>query len=531
MGIIISGGEERMVNWIMYGKIQKYKRNGLNKSQAMRRLRIDYGTVLKYWDIEPDEYAKATEAAKRRAKKADKYKNFVVECLKKYPDMSASQIYDWIKEEKNLETLDFKKRSFRSYVKSIRKEYDIQKQYVIKERQYEAVDDPPMGQQAQVDMGEILLETISGRRKKVYCFAMVLSHSRHKFVFWQEKPFTTATFIQAHIRAFGFSGGMPKEIVYDQDKILAVSENHGDIIYTEGFQSYINEVKFDIFLCHGYDPESKGRIESVVKYAKNNFAKHRILRDINSFNADCIAWLKRTGNAEVHGTTKKIPAEVFALEKEYLLPVSEYSFTAATNNSISYQVRKDNIVLYKGNRYRVPKGTYSYGKCVYMILDANKENISITDVLTDEIYARHPLCHDKGQLIGKKRGTRDKSKTLLELEKSLNELFEQNHLLIPFLKHIHQQKPRYYRDQLGVIKKLFEEWNTEMVIKGLQYCSEKELYSAGDIKSSIIYLNEIQKEKPKIKKPENKLPEKYRGNNPETRDLSIYENAIGMGCS
>ena len=180
MCIIISGGEERMVNWIMYGKIQEYKRNGLNKSQAMRRLRIDYGTVLKYWDIEPDEYAKATEAAKRRAKKADKYKNFVVECLKKYPDMSASQIYDWIKEEKNLETLDFKKRSFRSYVKSIRKEYDIQKQYVIKERQYEAVDDPPMGQQAQVDMGEILLENISGRRKKVYCFAMVLSHSRQQ---------------------------------------------------------------------------------------------------------------------------------------------------------------------------------------------------------------------------------------------------------------------------------------------------------------------------------------------------------------
>jgi transposase len=529
MGINTSGGEERMVNWIMYGKIQEQKRNKLNKSQVMRRLRIDYSTVLKYWDMSPDEYAKATEAARSRTKKADKYKNFVVECLKKYPDMSASQVYDWIREEKNIETLDFKKRSFRNYVRSIRKEYDIRKQDATKERQYEAVDDPPMGQQAQVDMGEISLETTTGRRKKVYCFAMVLSHSRHKFVIWQERPFTTDTFIQAHIKAFGFYGGRPKEIVYDQDKILAVSENHGDIIYTEGFQSYINEVKFDIFLCHGYDPESKGRIESVVKYAKNNFAKHRIFRYINSFNEDCIAWLKRTGNAEVHGTTKKIPAEIFALEKEYLLPVSEYSFSAATNESITYQIRKDNIVLYKGNRYRVPKGTYSYGKRIYMILD-DKEKLSITDVLTGEIYAKHPLCHDKGQLIGKKRKTRDKSKNLLELEESLNELFEQNHLVMPFLKHIHKEKPRYYRDQLGVIKKLFEEWNTEIVIKGLQYCSEKELYSAGELKSSIIYISEIQKEKPKIKKVESKLPEKYRGGNPETRDLSIYENAIGMGC-
>ena len=55
----------------------------------------------------------------------------------------------------------------------------------------------------------------------------------------------------------------------------------------------------------------------------------------------------RTGNAKVHETTKKIPAEVFALEKEYLIPVSEYSFVKPVNASINYLVRKDNVVLYK----------------------------------------------------------------------------------------------------------------------------------------------------------------------------------------
>lgn len=515
-----------MVDWIMYGKIQELKRNGLNKSQTKRRLKIDYKTVLKYWDITPDDYAAAKAFAESRTKKADKYKPFVIDCLEKNPDMSAAQIYDWIKERTNLETLDFQKRAFRYYVNSTREEYGIKKPDAT--RQYEAVDDPPMGQQAQVDMGEILLETTTGRRKKIYCFGMVLSHSRYKFVLWQERPFTTDTFIQAHIKAFTFYGGRPNEIVYDQDKILAVSENHGDIIYTEGFQSYINEVKFDVFLCHGYDPESKGRVENVVKYAKYGFANHRIFSDIESFNADCIAWLKRTGNAEVHGTIKQIPVEVFTLENEYLLPVSEYSFTAATNESITYQVRKDNIVLYKGNRYRVPKGTYSKEKRVYMKL-ADEDFISIVDVLTGEIYAKHPLCHEKGKLIGKKRDVRDKSKTLLELEQTLHDLLGQNDLVIPFLDHIHQEKPRYYRDQLGVIKKLFEEWNAEMIIKGVNYCSQKELYSAGELKSSILYLNEIQAEKPKSRKPVNKLPENYRGNHPETRDLSIYEDAMERG--
>lgn len=81
-----------MINWMDYGKIQEHKRNGLKKSQVAKRL-------------------------------ADEYKDYVVECLKKYQDMSAAQIYDWIKEQTCLESLYFQKRAFRNYVQEIRKEY------------------------------------------------------------------------------------------------------------------------------------------------------------------------------------------------------------------------------------------------------------------------------------------------------------------------------------------------------------------------------------------------------------------------
>ena len=52
---------------------------------------------------------------------------------------------------------------------------------------------------------------------------------------------------------------------------------------------------------------------------------------------------------------------------------------------------------------------------------------------------------------------RDKRKTLLEQERLIHELFENDELVQPFLEHIHEAKPRYYRDQLGVIRRLFEE--------------------------------------------------------------------------
>ncbi len=52
---------------------------------------------------------------------------------------------------------------------------------------------------------------------------------------------------------------------------MVVSENGGDIIYTETFENYKNYAGFCIHLCRGRDPESKGKIEAVVKYIKNNF--------------------------------------------------------------------------------------------------------------------------------------------------------------------------------------------------------------------------------------------------------------------
>jgi hypothetical protein len=48
--------------------------------------------------------------------------------------------------------------------------------------------------------------------------------------------------------------------------------------------------------------------------------------------------------------------------------------------------------------------------------------ICITDVKTGEIYARHPFCHEKGHLIGKKREEWDKSKTIKTLEKNTRKL-------------------------------------------------------------------------------------------------------------
>ena len=88
--------------------------------------------------------------------------------------------------------------------------------------------------------------------------------------------------MEAHEQAFAFYGSLPEEIVYDQDHLLLTSENHGDLILTHEFAKYVEERAFRIHMCRKADPESKGKIENVVKYIKHNFARHRSFTNIDN---------------------------------------------------------------------------------------------------------------------------------------------------------------------------------------------------------------------------------------------------------
>ena len=519
--ILLGGGdEERMKNWSMFAEIQSLKTLGYKRSKVAEKLKLHFYTVDKYWDMEPEEFALKLEASKTRIKKPDKYREEILALLKEFPDMTASQLYDWL-EERRQSNLPFSERTMRLYIADLRIEEDIPKPRRL--RQYEAVDDPPMGAQAQVDMGEIWLKDSSGKRVKVYCFAMVLSHSRYKYVCWQTMPFTTETFIESHEKAFAFLGGRTAEIVYDQDKILAVSENYGDIIYTEGFQSYLAMMKFKVYLCRGFDPESKGRVEAVVKFAKKHFANHRTFIEIESFNADCIAWLHRKGNGRKHQITQKIPAEVFKTERDYLSPVSAYE-AIASSNSVSYQVRKDNTVLYKSNRYRLPKGTYQPGKRVLLRVDGVSLIISDTD--TNVIYARHTISLEKGRIINLNHAEREQNKTQEELHQKVLSLFPDNPDCEYFLDKVKEGHKRYYKDQLSLIRKVSEQAELkDSRYKALEYCLKHKLFSATEFKAAIEYFNEL-KLSPEVASPKKGLSSQYPKVNPKVRDINEYKKLM-----
>ncbi|WRP07359.1 hypothetical protein U9J35_04105 [Rossellomorea aquimaris] len=142
----------------------------------------------------------------------------------------------------------------------------------------------------------------------------------------------------------------PEEIVYDQDRLISVSENAGDLILTKEFQAYQQTRKFSIYLCRKKrDPESKGKIENVVKYIKYNFSKNRVYSSLDVLNAQCIKWLSRTGNYNVHYTTKKRPFEVHALEKQHLQKVSTYHKHPFLFHSFGMSFESETLIIEEEN--------------------------------------------------------------------------------------------------------------------------------------------------------------------------------------
>jgi transposase len=233
----------------------------------------------------------------------------------------------------------------RRYLASLRRRLGIQK--VAKGRQYQAVADPPLGQQLQVDFGERIIKKANGGTIRLRVVAAVLANSRYKWGLWSDKPFTSRSLVAALQECFHYLGGVPEELVFDQDHLVSVSENYGDIIYTEEFERFKQLMKFRVYLCRARDPESKGRIEAVVKYIKNNYAKHRLFSGLDQWNEGLLVWLARTGNQKMHSLTQKVPEQVCLLEKQHLRPIP---ITDKPKDIVTRVVRKDNTVMFNCRR-------------------------------------------------------------------------------------------------------------------------------------------------------------------------------------
>ena len=180
------------------------------------------------------------------------------------------------------------------------------------------------GDEAQVDFGTAgqVLDPDLGRIRRAWVFVMVLSHSRHQYaelVFDQ----TVATWLRLHRAAFEFFGGVPRRVVLDNLRAAIVHAALYEPEVQRSYREFAEHYDFLIAPCRPRTPEHKGKVEQGgVHYVKRNALAGRQFRDVHDGNRHLWRWCLETAGRRVHGTTKRIPLEVFdQVERPALRPL------------------------------------------------------------------------------------------------------------------------------------------------------------------------------------------------------------------
>lgn len=251
------------------------------------------------------------------------------------------------------------------------------------------------GQEAQVDFGYVSLQPdVSGKRRKAHAFCMTLSYSRLAYV---EIVFDqrVKTFAQCHANAFRYFGGVPATIRIDNLKSAVVDANFYEPVFNRVYKQFGEHYGFDIIACRVREPQEKGKIESGVKFVKNNFCAGRRFSNHDEMLFQLKLWLEHTCNNRVHGTTKKIPKELFQREEQAALkslPVEDFIFPEIVRR----QVCKDCHITLKNNYYSVP---YQFvGKTVDIMLDGKLVKI----LFEGEAVAVHVESKTAGEFVTNK---------------------------------------------------------------------------------------------------------------------------------
>ena len=193
-------------------------------------------------------------------------------------------------------------------------------------------DDPPPGQEAQVDYGYLGLwyDPDAGHQRKVWAFSMVLSHSRYMFVCVTPRM-DQASWLQAHADAFAFFGGVPAVLLIDNLRAGVSRADLYDPQLNRGYEELAAYYDVLIDPCRAAHPKDKPRVERPMPYIRDSFFQGRVFTSLLHINQRAITWCQTVAGMRVHGTTHQRPHEVFqGLEAATLRPLPAQPFEPVT---------------------------------------------------------------------------------------------------------------------------------------------------------------------------------------------------------
>jgi transposase len=245
------------------------------------------------------------------------------------------------------------------------------------------VDDPPPGDEAQIDFGEMgYVVDDEGRRRKLWVLLVTLSMSRYTFV-WPTFAQTCVALIEGLEAAWRFFDGVIHRVVPDNMTSAVVRPHATDPVLNRAFLEYAQWRGFFVDPARVRHPQDKPRVENQVAYVRERwFAGEKFRADLAELREAASRWCRDVAGARVHGTTRRVPREVYELEERpHMLALREGSFDVPTWTKA--KVHPDHHAQIARSLYSLP--TRFIGKT----LDARVDTTNVRFYLGSEIVKLH----------------------------------------------------------------------------------------------------------------------------------------------
>jgi transposase len=243
---------------------------------------------------------------------------------------------------------------------------------------------------AQADFGEAVV-VIAGVEQKAHFFVMDLPHSDAYFV--RAYPAATAeAWMDGHVRAFAFFGGVPLSVLYDNDRCLVSKiQPDGTRIRAALFSGLQSHYLFRDRYGRPGKGNDKGNVEGMVGYTRRN---HMVpiprFPDWDAFNADLEAQCRARCTQILRGHKERIGDRLQRdLAAMRPLPAARFEACDQTGGRVSSQ----SLVRYDTNDYSVPVAYGHQDVWVRGYVD------QVVIGCRGEVIARHPRCYGREDMI------------------------------------------------------------------------------------------------------------------------------------
>jgi transposase len=381
-------GEGEVINQNVYGAVRTLAEQGVPKKRIARQLGLDVKTV-RTW------LKRAWRAQRRRGRgrQLDAWRDFL---QARAPEVGFNAV---------VLTRELAEKGYSGGYSALVK-------YIAAWRRAWRGDDLPTvrfetgpGEQSQVDWGSTGL-FLGEKRVRVHLFTMVLGFSRRIF----GKGYLSEgldPLLDGHASAFAHFGGRTRTILYDNPRTIVTDKDEaaGHIVWNATFKDRMDFYGVEPRLCRFYRAQTKGKVESGVKYVKRNALAGRRFRDLQELNAYLLHWCVNIADERVHGTTHERPSARFA-RAEVLIGV-DLRPAPPRERVVIRRVPADCFVVVETNRYPVP---FEWaGRDVEVQLLAEEiviRNEPALPVRYERIQGRHQVARWQGEPRRVGRGLR-----------------------------------------------------------------------------------------------------------------------------